>query len=307
MNDSVKRFSGKFASWHLWLNLLAMLVVVVLLFLGLKWWLNVYTHHGEGIEVPDLVGADYRKAVDLVEAEGLAIEVSDSTYIKEMPAGSIVVQSPAKGMLVKEGRTIYVTINSLTIPRVRIPDLIDNCSYREAQARLQQLVVFVVAHRQRGVDGSRHEEVQVRGKTYPLIVKVVLHTHAYSQLAEPHAPDAHTGTLLFQRILAAARDDDHRVVHGCLKDVDDWYAVVHNLHRLTELQRGGLTLALADARHGRIGRRGMHDLHIDTRLLVKALLQGHIVTGKLGLRRPLRSEHHAFLRPQRQDGGEKKQ
>lgn len=139
MNDSVKRFSGKFASWHLWLNLLAMLVVVVLLFLGLKWWLNVYTHHGEGIEVPDLVGADYRKAVDLVEAEGLAIEVSDSTYIKEMPAGSIVVQSPAKGMLVKEGRTIYVTINSLTIPRVRIPDLIDNCSYREAQARLQQL------------------------------------------------------------------------------------------------------------------------------------------------------------------------
>ena len=56
-----------------------------------------------------------------------------------MPAGSIVVQSPAKGMAVKEGRTIYVTINSLTIPRVRIPDLIDNCSYREAQARLQQL------------------------------------------------------------------------------------------------------------------------------------------------------------------------
>ena len=34
---------------------------------------------------------------------------------------------------------VYVTINSLTIPRVRIPDIVDNCGYREAQARLQAL------------------------------------------------------------------------------------------------------------------------------------------------------------------------
>ena len=39
----------------------------------------------------------------------------------------------------KEGRIVYVTINSLTMPRVAIPDLIDNCSYREAQAKLQAL------------------------------------------------------------------------------------------------------------------------------------------------------------------------
>mgnify|MGYP006873042019 CR=1 FL=1 len=39
----------------------------------------------------------------------------------------------------KSGRTVYVTINSLTMPRVAIPYLIDNCSYREAQAKLQAL------------------------------------------------------------------------------------------------------------------------------------------------------------------------
>ena len=136
---NVKNFLKNLGHWQLWLHLLAMLVVVVVLIFGLKWWLQSYTHHGEGIEVPDLYGIDYRKAMDMVEELGLGIEANDSTYIKEMPAGCVVVQSPAKGMDVKEGRTIYVTINSLTIPRVRIPDLIDNCSYREAQARLQQL------------------------------------------------------------------------------------------------------------------------------------------------------------------------
>jgi len=134
-----KNFFKKFASKYLWLHLLAMFLVVVALIFGLKWGLQIYTHHGEGIEVPDIYGMDYRKAMALLEENGLHIMASDSTYIKEMPAGAVVVQSPAKGMSVKEGRTVYVTINSLTIPRVRIPDLVDNCSYREAQARLRQL------------------------------------------------------------------------------------------------------------------------------------------------------------------------
>lgn len=134
-NNLLRKLTSRF----LWVNLLAMAAVVALLIFGLQWALLKYTHHGEGIEVPDLYGMDYRKAIDLVEEQGLHLMASDSTYIKEMAAGTIVIQSPAKGKQVKEGRTVYVTINSLTIPRVRIPDLIDNCSYREAQARLQQL------------------------------------------------------------------------------------------------------------------------------------------------------------------------
>ena len=139
-----KKFLKKFASWHLWLNLLGMVAFVALLFTGLKWWLLKYTHHGEGIEVPDLYGKNYLEAQQAVEELGLRIEANDSTYIKEMTAGSIVVQSPAKGQNVKEGRIIYVTINSLTIPRVRIPDIVDNCSYREAIARLQALDLRVL-------------------------------------------------------------------------------------------------------------------------------------------------------------------
>lgn len=142
-NMKAKKFFQKFASRFLWLNLLGMVVVLVLLIFGLKWWLLKYTHHGEGIEVPDLYGVDYRDAMKTVEGIGLRITINDSTYIKDKPAGCIVVQSPDKGMKVKEGRMVYVTINSLTIPRVAIPDLAGNSSYRQAVARLQALELRV--------------------------------------------------------------------------------------------------------------------------------------------------------------------
>ncbi len=89
--------------------------------------------------MPDLYGMDYNEAVDLVESSGLRIEATDSTYDKKMPAGSVVVQSPVKGLKVKQGRIVYVTINSLTIPRVKIPDIIGKSSYRDAQVKLQKL------------------------------------------------------------------------------------------------------------------------------------------------------------------------
>jgi len=42
-------------------------------------------------------------------------------------------------MKVKAGHIIYVTINSPSSPSFAIPDVIDNSSYREAEAKLQAL------------------------------------------------------------------------------------------------------------------------------------------------------------------------
>ena len=47
-------FFRKIFSLRLWANLAAMLVVVVLLCLGVKFGIDLYTHHGEEIEVPDI-------------------------------------------------------------------------------------------------------------------------------------------------------------------------------------------------------------------------------------------------------------
>ena len=131
-----KEFFGKFASGFLWGNILAMVLVVVALAFGVKYGLDAYTHHGEGIEVPKIEGMVYQKAHALVEEHGLNIMVTDSGYNKRLPAGCILLQNPGPGMKVKEGHTIYVTVNSPSSPSFAIPDVIDNSSYREAEAKL---------------------------------------------------------------------------------------------------------------------------------------------------------------------------
>lgn len=131
-----KEFFGKFASGFLWGNLLAMVLVVVALAFGVKYGLDTYTHHGEGIEVPKIEGMVYQNARAMMEERGLNVVVTDSGYNKRLPAGSILLQNPGPGMKVKAGHTIYVTVNSPSSPTFAIPDVVDNSSYREAEAKL---------------------------------------------------------------------------------------------------------------------------------------------------------------------------
>lgn len=139
ISKSQKTIKGKKGCLAWCIHLFAMLMFVIFLFFGVKWWLDFYTHHGEGVEVPDLYGISHREAVQKLDDLGLLIVTNDSSYVENLPAGVILQQNPAPGMQVKSGRIIYVTVNSLTMPCERIPDLIDNCSYREAEARLKSL------------------------------------------------------------------------------------------------------------------------------------------------------------------------
>ena len=136
---NAKIFFGKFKSGYLLGHLLAMVLVVVLFCLGIWYGLRLYTHHGEGIVIPDLSGMNSMQARELLEANELYMVVNDSGYNKRKPAETILAQLPAAGMKVKAGRTIYVTVNSLQSPSIALPDLIDNSSYREAEARLKAL------------------------------------------------------------------------------------------------------------------------------------------------------------------------
>jgi beta-lactam-binding protein with PASTA domain len=136
---NAKEFFGKMGSLYLWGNLLAMAVVVVLLCIGVKYGLEYYTHHGEGIVVPKVQGMTYNKARLLLEQEGLVILVSDSGYNKTLPADCILAQTPGNGTKVKQGHIIYVTVNSPSSPSFTIPDIIDNSSVREAEAKLMAM------------------------------------------------------------------------------------------------------------------------------------------------------------------------
>lgn len=150
---NAKDFFGKLFSRYLVGHLIAMAVVIVLLCVGVKFGLDEYTHHGQGIVVPDVKGMTYEKAYRQLDELGLAIVVSDSGYNKQLPADCILAQTPGSGQQVKEGHVVYVTVNSPSSPTFAIPDIVDNSSYREAEARLMAMGFRLTAPQR--VDGEK--------------------------------------------------------------------------------------------------------------------------------------------------------
>lgn len=133
---SIKDIKKKLNEYYLTTHFVLFGLVVILLCVGVGFGLDIYTHHGEQIIVPDLKGSDYDKAYNQLEKLGLIIQVSDSGYNKRLPANAILAQTPNSGMAVKVGHIIYVTVNSPSSPTFTIPDIVDNSSLREAEARL---------------------------------------------------------------------------------------------------------------------------------------------------------------------------
>ena len=133
---TIKEFFSFKTNKYFWLNQIAMMAVVILLLFGVLKWLDVYTRHGEAVVVPDVKGMTVGEAEMLLRNHGLVCVVSDSNYVKNKPAGSILELNPSAGQKVKEGRTIYLTINTLDVPLRLVPDVADNSSVRQAQAKI---------------------------------------------------------------------------------------------------------------------------------------------------------------------------
>lgn len=133
---TIKQFFSFKHNRYLWLNLIAMVVVVIAALFGALKWLDGYTRHGMAVVVPDVKGLSVEQAIPEFQAHGLVCEVSDSTYVKTQPAGSILDYTPGAGQKVKQGRLIRLTINTLSVPLMTVPDVADNSSLRQAEARL---------------------------------------------------------------------------------------------------------------------------------------------------------------------------
>lgn len=133
---TAKDFFKKFTSLYLWGNILAMIVIALLLCLGLKYGLDLYTHHGQTVEVPNIIHKTYNEAEDILDDVMLDIVVSDTDYVKTLPPDCVLEQSPLPGDIVKPGRPVYVKINASHTPEKPIPDVIDNSSLRDCQSKL---------------------------------------------------------------------------------------------------------------------------------------------------------------------------
>lgn len=143
---TIKEFFKKITAPIIWANLLGMAVLLGALAIGVWKGLEHYTHHGEIIQVPDVKAqgvSDARYTLNLV---GLDAVIADSSYNRNSPPGAVLEQMPAPGSKVKSGHAIYLIINTTSTPTIPMPDIADNSSVREAEARLRSLGFKIGPH-----------------------------------------------------------------------------------------------------------------------------------------------------------------
>lgn len=116
--------------------LIAIGIVIVLLFIVQRG-LNSYTRHGESITVPDLRGMSFEQVKTVLAGKNLEWAVMDSVFDMSRPPLSIVDQTPKPNSKVKQGRTIYITINATASPTAEIPDLVGRSSLKYAKMQLE--------------------------------------------------------------------------------------------------------------------------------------------------------------------------
>lgn len=133
-----KYFTGR-TGLKFWLNILAMIVVLIGVPLGFFSLLGPYTHHGEKIKVPYVVGMSAYDAQMTLENAGLQGVVNDSDFMQGLPPGVILEQSPDTLAEVKSGRVISLKINLNGERLVKLPDLSGNSSLRQARAQLEAM------------------------------------------------------------------------------------------------------------------------------------------------------------------------
>lgn len=120
---------------------LAVALIALLIILTMNR-LKSYTHHGISYSVPDLSGMTFADAENSADNAKLRVEILDSVYTKTVAPGTVVDQVPAAQKKVKEGRVIFLTMNSVEPEKVKVPKLTD-ISFRQVQVLLENTGLFI--------------------------------------------------------------------------------------------------------------------------------------------------------------------
>jgi beta-lactam-binding protein with PASTA domain len=126
-------------SWTFVRQLLIAIIIVGVFGFLLVVFLDFRTRHGEEINVPDLKKMKIEIAEEKLADLGVVALILDTVdYNKDFPPYSIVEQDPEAGEKVKDGRKIYVKINSGGYAMITLPDL-EEKTYRQIQATFRAL------------------------------------------------------------------------------------------------------------------------------------------------------------------------
>ena len=116
------------------------LFLAILFFAVITWvtmsMLKVYTHHGEKVSIPNLKGYTEYEVKSILKEKKLRYTIIDSAFVATALPGSIIDQQPEEGYMVKERRTVYLTIAALSPEKILVPKVVD-VSLREAKSKLE--------------------------------------------------------------------------------------------------------------------------------------------------------------------------
>lgn len=116
------KFTEFIKSKYFIIQMILFLVVFTLMMTLLTRFLKVYTNQDQKIQVPDLKGLSIQEVEVVLDGIKLKYEIVDSgTFNPNYPKGAVVNQQPAVGEIVKEKRKIYLTINPVSLSKVKIP------------------------------------------------------------------------------------------------------------------------------------------------------------------------------------------
>lgn len=124
------------------------IVIIALVFLGVAIVSFIAmafgTRHSARRTVPDFVGLQLNDANYFAGRRNLNIIVNDSLHVPAYPGGVILDQLPKGGVVVKPGRKVYVTINSLRQHMVAVPYVAGH-SLRQAK-NILETAGLTIAH-----------------------------------------------------------------------------------------------------------------------------------------------------------------
>lgn len=117
---------------HFIISVILTIAIVALVLGMLKW----YTHHGESVDVPSLIGLTPEQISQLETIDNFEVIIVDSVFDARQPRGSVIIQDPLPGSHVKLHRKIYLTTVAVLPEQVSMPNLVD-LTLRQASATLE--------------------------------------------------------------------------------------------------------------------------------------------------------------------------
>jgi UDP-N-acetylmuramate--alanine ligase len=104
---------------HLGIYGLFLALILVFTFL----WLKLYTNHNQKIKIENFKNKTVEEVINIANKHDFKVVIIDSTFIIGQEGGIVLNQNPKPGSMVKENRSIYLTVSKYNADKLKLSEL----------------------------------------------------------------------------------------------------------------------------------------------------------------------------------------